>query len=271
MFVERGFDNVTVTEIAEAAGVSKVTVFNYFPRKEDIFFDRVPAGRGAAHRRRRGTGGADESPVAALRAAVRGPRRAGAPDRRLPGPVRRVLAHRARLAGAACPGPRGDGRAGGHLAGLLAEPARPASAADRRARAGRVPHRRSSRAPPACWPASRRPPTSPPTTSPRSRPRFDTLAGGLHDHDHETGTIRTDGATLYYERRGSGPALLMISGGGGDAGYYSGRRRAARRHVHRAHLRPARQLPQHGRRPDRAAADGAAERATRWPCSPTTT
>jgi pimeloyl-ACP methyl ester carboxylesterase len=37
----------------------------------------------------------------------------------------------------------------------------------------------------------------------------------------QTGTIRTDGATLYYERRGSGPTLLMISGGGGDAGYYS--------------------------------------------------
>jgi pimeloyl-ACP methyl ester carboxylesterase len=36
-----------------------------------------------------------------------------------------------------------------------------------------------------------------------------------------TGTIRTDGASLYHERRGSGPALLMISGGGGDAGYYS--------------------------------------------------
>jgi pimeloyl-ACP methyl ester carboxylesterase len=36
----------------------------------------------------------------------------------------------------------------------------------------------------------------------------------------QTGMIRTDGASLYYERRGSGPALLMISGGGGDAGYY---------------------------------------------------
>jgi pimeloyl-ACP methyl ester carboxylesterase len=36
-----------------------------------------------------------------------------------------------------------------------------------------------------------------------------------------TGMIRTDGAELYHERRGSGPALLMISGGGGDAGYYS--------------------------------------------------
>jgi pimeloyl-ACP methyl ester carboxylesterase len=37
----------------------------------------------------------------------------------------------------------------------------------------------------------------------------------------QTGTIHTDGASLYHERRGSGPALLMISGGGGDAGYYS--------------------------------------------------
>ncbi len=42
MFVERGFDNVSVAEVAEAAGVSKVTVFNYFPRKEDLFFDRTP-------------------------------------------------------------------------------------------------------------------------------------------------------------------------------------------------------------------------------------
>jgi len=36
----RGFDNVTVAEIAEAAGVSKMTVFNYFPRKEDLVLDR---------------------------------------------------------------------------------------------------------------------------------------------------------------------------------------------------------------------------------------
>jgi acetyltransferase/esterase len=37
-----------------------------------------------------------------------------------------------------------------------------------------------------------------------------------------TGTVVTEGAEVYFERRGSGPALLLISGGGGDAGNYSG-------------------------------------------------
>ncbi|HZE38292.1 MAG TPA: TetR/AcrR family transcriptional regulator [Stackebrandtia sp.] len=45
MFGERGFDAVTVNEIAEAADVSKVTVFNHFARKEDMFFDRMPQAR----------------------------------------------------------------------------------------------------------------------------------------------------------------------------------------------------------------------------------
>ncbi|MBL7260541.1 TetR/AcrR family transcriptional regulator [Paractinoplanes lichenicola] len=42
LIIERGFDAVSVSEIAERAGVSRMTVFNYFPRKEDMFFDRVP-------------------------------------------------------------------------------------------------------------------------------------------------------------------------------------------------------------------------------------
>ena len=39
LFFERGFDEVTIDEIAEAADVSRMTVFNHFSRKEDMFFD----------------------------------------------------------------------------------------------------------------------------------------------------------------------------------------------------------------------------------------
>jgi AcrR family transcriptional regulator len=40
LFLERGFDRVTVDEVAAAADVGRMTVFNHFPRKEDLFFDR---------------------------------------------------------------------------------------------------------------------------------------------------------------------------------------------------------------------------------------
>jgi AcrR family transcriptional regulator len=47
LFATRGFDQVTVLEVAAAAGVSEKTVFNYFPTKEDLFYDEVPAREAA--------------------------------------------------------------------------------------------------------------------------------------------------------------------------------------------------------------------------------
>jgi AcrR family transcriptional regulator len=41
LFLERGFDQVTTTEVAVAAGVSPATLFNYYPTKEDLFFGEV--------------------------------------------------------------------------------------------------------------------------------------------------------------------------------------------------------------------------------------
>lgn len=66
LFWEKGFDKVTVDEIAAAADVGRMTVFNHFPRKEDMFFDREEEGRETLRRalREREAG---VTPVEALR------------------------------------------------------------------------------------------------------------------------------------------------------------------------------------------------------------
>ena len=39
LFVHQGFDETTVAQIAEAAGVTQMTFFRYFPTKEAVVFD----------------------------------------------------------------------------------------------------------------------------------------------------------------------------------------------------------------------------------------
>jgi AcrR family transcriptional regulator len=43
LFGERGFQAVTVVEVARAAEVAEATLFNYFPTKEDLFYSGLEA------------------------------------------------------------------------------------------------------------------------------------------------------------------------------------------------------------------------------------
>ncbi|MEV0615893.1 helix-turn-helix domain-containing protein [Nonomuraea sp. NPDC050404] len=68
LFDERGYDAVTVNEIAEAAGVAKVTLFNYFPGKDCLVLDAVKDDTAAVVAGR----AAGQTPLGALRAHYRG-------------------------------------------------------------------------------------------------------------------------------------------------------------------------------------------------------
>jgi AcrR family transcriptional regulator len=43
LFLERGFEAVTIAEIAQAAEVDAKTIYNYFPSKPDLVFQRLEA------------------------------------------------------------------------------------------------------------------------------------------------------------------------------------------------------------------------------------
>lgn len=65
LFLERGFDPVSVNDVAAAAEISKPTLFRYFPTKEDLVLHRFADHQGEAARivRERKTG---IKPLAAL-------------------------------------------------------------------------------------------------------------------------------------------------------------------------------------------------------------
>ncbi|MEU8224055.1 helix-turn-helix domain-containing protein [Kribbella sp. NPDC048915] len=69
LFLERGFDAVTVAEVARAADVAVQTVFNHFPAKEDLFFDEPEWWMGPARAIREAPREAD--PVEVLEAQYR--------------------------------------------------------------------------------------------------------------------------------------------------------------------------------------------------------
>jgi AcrR family transcriptional regulator len=69
LFVERGFDNVSVADVAREADVARKTVFNYFPRKEDLVFDREEEGRALVREALASRG--QQSPVHAFQTLMR--------------------------------------------------------------------------------------------------------------------------------------------------------------------------------------------------------
>lgn len=77
LFAERGFEAVTVAEIAEQADVARATLFSYFPAKESIVLDLVGDDDPAAIVAARAPG---TTPLDALRSYYRAFARGGAAD-----------------------------------------------------------------------------------------------------------------------------------------------------------------------------------------------
>ena len=71
LFEERGFEQTTIADIAEAADIAPRTFFGYFPSKEDVVFADFPADFDALAERLRERG-EDETAIDALRAFIAG-------------------------------------------------------------------------------------------------------------------------------------------------------------------------------------------------------
>jgi len=70
LFDERGFEQTTIADIAEAADIAPRTFFGYFPSKEDVVFADFPEQVEALSRRLRERD-EDETAIDALRAVIR--------------------------------------------------------------------------------------------------------------------------------------------------------------------------------------------------------
>src|SRR5580704_2962794 len=69
LFLERGYDETTLDAIAEAAGVSRRTVFHYFEQKEDILL-AWQSGLGEAIREAIAREAPDRAPIDVVLAAL---------------------------------------------------------------------------------------------------------------------------------------------------------------------------------------------------------
>jgi AcrR family transcriptional regulator len=70
LFLERGYDEVSVADITTAAGVSRRTFFRYLPSKADVLWVATPAEMARLHRllaeAPKGSGGNAPGPVRLL-------------------------------------------------------------------------------------------------------------------------------------------------------------------------------------------------------------
>jgi len=100
LFAERGFDDTTVAQVAERAGVSAATVARYFPTKESLLFPGQQHNASALHDAIVGRP-SRESPYTAVVAALAAPAAIDAEERRRLVLSRRAIARSPALRGRA--------------------------------------------------------------------------------------------------------------------------------------------------------------------------